>query len=145
MNRIFALIVICTLTSGCSEHSKPVAHTEKQLVATPTVFNAAGAPTVEFNVPDMMCAEGCGLKVKEILSAQPGAKEVLVNFDAKKATVAIGDDDKFDSHTALAALVDHQFNNSSLKNESSEGGQSPAVVDPAPPAADEKPAPGAAG
>ena len=77
-------------------------------------FNVAGAPTVEFNVPDMMCPEGCGAKTKEILSEQPGAKEVVINFDAKTATVAI-EEGKFDPDAAIAALVDHGFENSTLK------------------------------
>ena len=80
-------------------------------------FNVAGAPTVQFNAPDMMCPEGCGVKVKEILSEQPGAKEVIVDFDAKTATVAIEDGGKFDANAAVAALVDHGFKNSSVKSD----------------------------
>lgn len=72
---------------------------------------------IVFNVPDMMCAEGCGAKVNEILSGQPGAKEVLVDFEAKKATVAIDPSVKFDADAALAALVDHGFKNSSIKSD----------------------------
>jgi copper chaperone CopZ len=79
-------------------------------------FNVAGAPTVEFNAPDMMCPEGCGEKVKEILAEQPGAKEVLVDFDHKVAKVAVEDPSKFDANAAVAALVDHGFSNSSLKD-----------------------------
>lgn len=83
--------------------------------ATPAIFNVAGAPTVEFSVPDMMCPEGCGVKTKEILAEQPGAKEVLVDFEAKTATVAI-ENGKFDAAQALAALVDHGFDHSTLKD-----------------------------
>lgn len=101
------------------------------LVATPVAFNTAGAPTVEFNVPDMMCPEGCGEKTKEILSEQPGAKEVVINFEAKTATVAI-EDGKFDEEAAIAALVDHGFEHSTLK---SDGAKSDAVAEtPAKPA-----------
>jgi copper chaperone CopZ len=71
----------------------------------------------------MMCPEGCGAKVKEILSQQPGAKDVLVEFDSKTVTVAI-DKDKFDAKQAVAALVDHQFGHSALK-------ESPAASAPA--------------
>jgi copper chaperone CopZ len=84
--------------------------------ATPAAFNAAHAPTVEFSVPDMMCPEGCGVKIKEILAEQPGAKEVLVDFDSKTATVAI-EEGKFDSQKAIAALVDHSFGQSTLKGD----------------------------
>jgi copper chaperone CopZ len=67
----------------------------------------------------MMCPEGCGEKVKEILAEQPGAKEVLVDFDAKTATVAIESGGNFDTSAAVAALVDHGFKNSTLKGEAS--------------------------
>jgi copper chaperone CopZ len=91
------------LLAGCSQSANPVA------------FNLAGAPTVEFSVPDMMCPGSCGVKVKEILSQQPGAKEVVVNFDAKTATVAI-ESGTFDKDAAVAALVDHQFEHSVVKS-----------------------------
>ncbi len=86
------------------------------LAPTPTAFNTTGAPTVEFAVPDMMCAEGCGVKVKEVLSEQRGVKDVLVDFDDKTAKVAV-DGDAFDSNEALAALVDHSFTNSAIKSD----------------------------
>jgi copper chaperone CopZ len=81
----------------------------------PAAFNTAGAPTIEFSVPDMMCPEGCGAKVKEILAEQPGAKDVLVDFPSKTAKVAV-DKDKFDAKQAVAALVDHQFKNAALRD-----------------------------
>jgi len=112
MNRFLFFGIACMLLVGCTEHSgRAPAVVEK---ATPAVFNAAGLPTVEFNAPDMMCPDGCGEKVKEILSGQPGAKEVVVDFEAKKAKVAIDDSDKFDKQAAVAALVDHGFANSSV-------------------------------
>jgi copper chaperone CopZ len=80
-------------------------------------FNVAGAPTVEFNVPDMMCPEGCGEKTKEILSSLPGAKEVVINFDAKTAIVAF-EEGKFDPAAAVAALKDYGFENSALNSNS---------------------------
>ena len=55
--------------------------------------------------------------MKEILSEQPGAKEVLIDFDAKVAKVAVADDSKFDKDAAVAALVDHGFKNSTVKSE----------------------------
>jgi len=73
--------------------------------ATPAVFNTAGAPTVEFSLPDMMCPESCAAKAKEILAVQPGVKDVQIDFDTKTATVAI-EEGKFDPDAALAALTD---------------------------------------
>jgi copper chaperone CopZ len=93
----------------------------------PAAFNAAGAPVIEFSVPDMMCAEGCGVAVKEILAKQPGVTDVVVDFDGKVATVAI-EEGKFDADQALAALVDRQFTNSSLKNGSAAEPQAAEAV-----------------
>jgi len=115
-------IVVSFLGCGGSDLTSPE--------GTPAVFNSGGAPTVEFNVPDMMCPEGCGAKTKEILSAQPGAKEVVINFEAKSATVAV-EKDKFDAEVAIAALVDHGFEHSTLKSDAA-----PATT-PTPPAAEQ--------
>jgi copper chaperone CopZ len=113
MTRIFCMCIAMLLVVGCADNGADttVGFNETTAVA----FNVSGAPTVEFNVPDMMCMEGCGTKVKEILSEQPGAKDVLVDFDAKTATVAV-DESAFDAAAAIAALVDHQFENSTLKS-----------------------------
>jgi copper chaperone CopZ len=114
MKSTFALIALFVFITGCSEHPQAKDTTKQDVVATPVAFNLAGAPTVEFNAPDMMCPDGCGEKVKEVLLSQPGAKEVLVEFDAKKVKVAIDDTGKFDAKAAVAALVDHGFANSSI-------------------------------
>jgi copper chaperone CopZ len=82
--------------------------------ATPAAFNAAGGPTVEFSVPDMMCPDSCAVKTKEILAGQAGAKDVRVDFEAKTATVVVNEGE-FDADAALAALVDHGFDHSTLK------------------------------
>jgi len=99
---------------GCRESERESTTIDINQV-TAASFNQDGSPTVEFNVPEMMCPEGCGVAVKGILSKQPGAKDVFVDFDAKTATVAI-EEGKFDSDKALAALVDKQFLKSSLKD-----------------------------
>lgn len=113
MTRIATYMLVGVLViAGCNRQAaiSPGA-TES---TTQVAFNLAGAPTVEFSVPDMMCAESCAVKTKEILSEQPGAKEVVVDFDSKTATVAI-DEGAFDADAAIAALVDHGFDHSSLK------------------------------
>lgn len=112
--RAFCVLLVSSML-GCAQEGSNVS-TPDRVVAIPVAFNAAGAPTVEFNAPDMMCPEGCGEKVKEILSKQPGAKEVVVDFDSKTATVAVEMDRDFDDAAALAALVDHGFKNSSIKS-----------------------------
>jgi copper chaperone CopZ len=116
MIRVTSICLGVVLLVGCSEQAAK-SPTVDAATVTQASFNKGGAPTVEFSVPDMMCPEGCGAKVKEILSEQPGAKDVLVDFPAKTAKVAI-DKDKFDAKQAVAALVDHQFKNSALKDAS---------------------------
>ena len=105
MLRKFAIACVLAFVVGCGKQGG-------------TSFNTAGAPTVAFNAPDMMCPDGCGVKVKEILSEQPGVKEVVVDFDGKTATVAVEDGGKFDASAAVAALVDHGFKNSAVKGDS---------------------------
>ena len=99
---------------GCSDATTTTTNIPANST-TAAVFNAAGAPTIEFNVPDMMCPEGCAVATKEILSAQPGAKEVIVDFESRTATVAI-EDGVFSADDALAALVDRGFEHSTLKS-----------------------------
>jgi copper chaperone CopZ len=101
--------LLVVLLAGCSGEISSTPET------TAVAFNVAGAPTVEFSAPDMMCPESCAVKVKEILSEQPGAKEVVVDFDSKTATVAI-EEGTFDADAAIAALVDHGFDHSVLKS-----------------------------
>jgi copper chaperone CopZ len=113
MTRFTIIALTLILAAGCSQQlAEPSASTSSSV--TPVAFNSSGAPTVQFTVPDMMCPEGCGEKVKEILSQQPGTKDVLVDFLNKTAIVAV-DKEKFDATQAVAALKDHQFRNSAVK------------------------------
>ena len=112
MMRFIGLAGVLVFVVGCSQSNQQ--STELPKSTTPVSFNASGAPTVTFSVPDMMCPEGCGAKVKEILSSQPGAKDVVVDFPNKTAIVAI-EKGKFDEKQARAALVDHQFKHSTVK------------------------------
>src|SRR4051812_19398274 len=114
MKRLMFIAIALLFVVGCSQKSgEPSVSTSTAV--TPVAFNSGGAPTVQFTVPDMMCPEGCGAKVKEILSEQPGAKDVLVEFESKSVTVAV-DKDKFDPKQAIAALKDHQFSHAALKD-----------------------------
>jgi copper chaperone CopZ len=107
-----AIMIFSVALAGCVETSRDATLIRDE-ATIPAAFNAARAPTVEFNLPDMMCEDGCAWTVKEILSQQPGAKDVRVDFEAKTATVAI-DEKTFDSQLAIAELVDKGFNNSQL-------------------------------
>lgn len=104
------LVLTLALLVGCGEQER---ESRTKTVATTAAFNTAGAPTVQFDVPDMMCEESCAKAVKETLAAQPGAKEVIVDFPKRLATVAI-DEKTFSSDAALAALLDKQFSQAKL-------------------------------
>jgi copper chaperone CopZ len=106
------LLAIVIGTVGCSDSNVTTTDAAK-VEAKTAAFNVANAPTVQFEVPDMMCEEGCAVAVKQVLEAQPGAVEVKVEFDKKLATVAV-DEDKFDSDAAVSALLDKQFPNAKL-------------------------------
>jgi len=129
MNRFTYMFTFVLLVAGCTQQNTETAVSADDS-ATAVAFNVDGAPTVEFNVPDMMCPEGCGAKTKEILSEQPGAKEVVINFEAKTATVAV-EKDKFDTEAAIAALVDYGFENSTLKANSPSSEESTPADQPA--------------
>jgi hypothetical protein len=103
MNTQVAMLTLLAVSIvGCSPAPAPRPVAE---------FNPASAPTVQFSVPDMMCPDGCGVAVKQILS-----KPI--------------EEGKFDADAAIAALVDKQFDNSSLKA-GSEAVAAPAVDPPA--------------
>jgi len=114
-----AIFAACgLLATGCQGKLAPAPQsnsneTATTAVATPAHFNLEGAPTVTIEVPDMMCQYSCVDAVKTALTAQPGVKEVKVDFAAKQATVAI-DQTVFDGEAAIATLVDYQFTNSKL-------------------------------
>jgi copper chaperone CopZ len=110
MSKICLAIVLVILV-GCGDAGTSTVTSETE--PTKAAFNVAGAPTVQFEVPDMMCEESCAKAVRETLAAQPGAKEVVVDFPKRLATVAI-DEKAFDSEAALAALLDKQFSQAKL-------------------------------
>ncbi len=115
MKTLATLAVAALFVTGCqTESASTTTEVEKtEIEATPVAFNVAGAPTAEFEVPDMMCQYSCAAKVKEVLTAQTGVKDVKIDFDSKKAIVAV-DKAEFDGEAAVAALVDYQFSNTKL-------------------------------
>lgn len=111
MNYRFALITVAMMSLvGCGRADAPATP-----ATTPAVFNAAGAPTVEISVPDMVCEEGCAVAVRKALAQQPGVKEVVVDFPNRTATVAI-EPGQFDADQAIQELIeDYGYPNTRLK------------------------------
>ncbi len=97
------LAALAVLAAGC----------QSELSTEPEATTVQVTPTVAFSVPDMMCEYSCVEQVKKALAAQPGVKEVEVDFEARRAMVVV-DRDKFDAEAAIATLVDYQFTNSQL-------------------------------
>jgi len=108
---LFAAAAVCL--TGCQNESVPAPEASTPVEVTPAAFNVQGAPTVELYVPNMYCQYSCVAKVKEILANQAGVQDVKVDFEAKRATLAV-DPAKFDGPGAIAALVDYQFTDSKL-------------------------------
>ncbi len=100
------------LVAGCQTELSTTSE-ESTAKASPVAFNVEGAPTVAFSVPDMMCEFSCVEQVKKALSSEPGVKDVQVDYEAKRATVAV-DREQFDAEGAIATLIDYQFTNSQL-------------------------------
>ena len=107
-------LLAALLAVGCSSSSGPPAAESEAAVAAPVAFNVAGDPTVEFNVPNMMCEDSCAAKVREILAEQKGVADVKVDFPTRKACIAVKDVEKFDAKAAIAALVDYGFDKSEV-------------------------------
>jgi copper chaperone CopZ len=128
MSSKWIFILSLAVLVGCADN-KTVSTNTAETESTPVAFNVAGAPTVMFEVSDMVC-ESCSAAVHDTLAAQPGAKEVVVDLESKVATVAV-DEKTFDREAAVAALLDKQFSNAKLVV---------APEKPAEPAAPEEPA-----
>lgn len=114
MTRLASLAVVLVLAVGCGQSSPVTVPTpDESVAATPAAFNTEGAPTVAFDVPDMMCEFSCVPTVRDALAKQPGVKDVKVDLETKRATVAV-DENQFDAEAAIAALVDLQYKNTKL-------------------------------
>jgi len=121
MKTLALVAATAVFLTGCQNESIPssipstetLTETSTSVEVTPTAFNVGGAPTVELSVPNMYCEYSCVAKVKEILSEQAGVREVKVDFETKRATLAV-DQSTFDGQGTVAALIDYQFTDSKL-------------------------------
>jgi copper chaperone CopZ len=134
MQRVFAILGVAVVAVGCGE--APVSNGPTQTIVGSVVeeadFNTVGAPTVAFDVPAMHCEHMCKPKVEETLAAQPGVVDVKVEIATKVATVAI-DTEKFDAEKAIAALVEADFEGTTLHAEAMEANSDePAAEEKAP-------------
>ncbi|MCH2115528.1 MAG: heavy-metal-associated domain-containing protein [Pirellulales bacterium] len=113
MRALCIFSAVLAISTGCNSPSAPQQQPAEQAPFTITSFNLEQAPTVTLKVPDMHCQYSCAPKVYETLVAQLGVKDVKVELETKTATVAI-DEAQFDAEATIAALVDHQFTNTTV-------------------------------
>ncbi len=78
-------------------------------------WNNESLTLVKFNVPAMTCPEGCPPAVKSALTHCDGVDQVEVDYDTKTATVAVSSEN-FDAQSAVAALAEFGFDNSTVQN-----------------------------
>lgn len=119
--RTATFLAVLLLVVGCSEsmNTPTVGETTSAVETTPVAFNVEGAPTVEFDVPGMMCAMSCAPKVREVLASQPGVKDVQVTYETKTAVVAV-EEGVFDPEAAIHLLEDeYGFAGTALKQDAS--------------------------
>ncbi|MGL4514494.1 MAG: heavy-metal-associated domain-containing protein [Lacipirellulaceae bacterium] len=131
--RPLCLLAVMCVALGCGEAPVSLGSADPGASRTivgeavqPAAFNSAGAPTVAFDVPDMVCEHMCAPKVRETLAAQPGVVDVKVDVETKLATVAV-DEALFDAEKAVAALVAAEFAGTALHAEAAQ----PVVEEPA--------------
>ncbi len=90
---LFTLSLVGCGVESSTSVSKPPVET------TPVVFNAAGAPTVDIEIPGMDCGGCCGAYFAEI----EGVKECQFDAATKVATLAI-DEESFDEAAVMTKL-----------------------------------------
>jgi copper chaperone CopZ len=79
------------------------------------VFNAVGAPVVEFEAPVMHC-EACAATIVETLRDKPGVVDAKADPVSKIVTVAIKEE-SFEPETVIAAIEDAGFGEATLVEE----------------------------
>ncbi len=92
---IFGCLLLSVVATGCAE-VPPAVPSESEAQAV--VFNAAGAPTVEIDVPGLHC-ENCSATACTLLADVPGVVEVKADATTKKAIIAV-DQSTFDTEAA---------------------------------------------
>ncbi|TWT48767.1 heavy-metal-associated domain-containing protein [Botrimarina hoheduenensis] len=113
-----ASLLLVSLVVGCSEapvaKTPPADRVSTNIDVTPAVFNVAGAPTVEFEVPGMHCS-ACAAGVCRVLKGTTGVLDAKADADAKIATIAV-DEATFDADAALAAL-EEEYGEATVKGD----------------------------
>lgn len=79
------------------------------------VFNADGAPVVEFEAPDMEC-EACAATIVDTLRNKPGVIDAKADPISKIVTVAV-EEESFQPDTVIAAIEDAGYGEATLVEE----------------------------
>ena len=125
MRCLLAPALVAVVALGCGQQAVETVETSPTSAsdAVTLVFNEAGAPTVDFDVPNMHCEAMCVPKVRATLESQPGVVDVKVDLETKVATVAV-EEGAFDADAAIEALAAADFPESALRSDG------PALIAP---------------
>lgn len=102
---------LLVLLAGCGSATTTRSASE----STPVVFNAVGAPVVEFEAPAMHC-ESCAATVVAALREKPGVVDVKADSGTGIVSVAV-EEAAFTPDTAIAAIADAGFGEATLVEE----------------------------
>ncbi len=97
MRTLITALFTLTLV-GCGTESKTTVNIPAE-TTTPVVFNAAGAPTVEIEIPSMDCKMCAGAYFADI----EGVEDCQFDEATKVATLAI-DEESFDTDEVMTKL-----------------------------------------
>ena len=109
------LVWLLLAAVGCGGTPSSVTTSGTSELATSVVFNADGAPVVEFEAPDMEC-EACAATIVEALRKKPGVRDAKADPESKIVTVAIKQD-SFEPQTVIAAIEDAGYGEATLVEE----------------------------
>lgn len=109
------LVWLLLAAAGCGAPATSTTASDTDDPTTPVVFNAGGAPVVEFEAPVMHC-EACAATIVQALRDKPGVVDAKADAESKIVTVAI-EESSFDPETAIAAIADAGFGEATLVEE----------------------------
>jgi copper chaperone CopZ len=114
MKRHVAWLALAVIGCGGSPSSSVTTDGGSEMT-TNVVFNAKGAPVVEFEAPVMHC-EACAATIVEALRDKPGVVDAKADPESKIVTVAIKEE-VFEPETVIAAIEDAGFGDATLVEE----------------------------
>ncbi len=114
MKRQFAWLLLAAIGCGGAPTSSVTTSGTSEMTSS-VVFNADGAPVVEFEAPDMEC-EACAATIVDTLRRKPGVVDAKADPVSKIVTVAV-EEESFEPATVIAAIEDAGYGEATLVEE----------------------------